>query len=334
MDTSDIQSKLEPRDRHMPDKMQNLYIHSMTREARDVLRLELRSCNGGDLAGFSAGAHINLNLGINVSRSYSLINNPSERDRYLIAVQKELEGRGGSRWLHETARVGMPVQCSFPRNNFPLNENAKSTLFIAGGIGITPIWSMIQQLEALNRGWELHYRVRSRDRAPLIAELSSKDRTGAVNVSFGDEVHRDDFSLESIVGAAPSDAEFYCCGPTDMLKAFEKATEQIESSRIHLERFSADTEGAVNQGFVVRAVKSGVELEVAEGQTILEVLRDAGVDAPYSCEAGLCGECQTRVISGAPEHRDMFLTEDEKKSGDCIMICCSGSRSPILELDL
>lgn len=318
----------------MSDKMRNVYIHSMTYEARDVLRLELRSCNGYDLAAFSPGGHVNLRLGHNLSRSYSLINDAKERHRYLICVRKERDGRGGSRWLHETARVGTPLECSLPRNNFPLNQDADYTVFIAGGIGITPIWSMIQKLEQLGKSWQLHYRARTRDRAALLSELRSEERTGEVVVSFGAENPRDDFGLEGIVAAAPGSAEFYCCGPAEMLEVFQKATAHIEPSRIHTERFGAGTEPAVDQGFVVRAARAGVELKVAGGQTILGVLRDAGIDAPYSCEAGLCGECKTRVISGVPEHRDMFLTEEEKELGECIMICCSGSRSPILEIDL
>lgn len=313
--------------------MRDVFIYSMTFEAVDILRIELRLPDGGDLPAFTTGSHINLKLNDKLTRSYSLINDASERHRYLIAVHKDEHGRGGSRYLHETARVGQKMQCSEPVNAFPLNEDANMSVLIAGGIGITPIWSMIQRLEVLGKKWELHYRARSREKAALLTELEALGRTRNINISYSNETMRDMCDVRAIVANAPDDADLYCCGPLEMLEVFDEICAPLDVSRVHTERFQADGEIAVQGGFILKAVKSNMELEVKEGQTILQVLRDAGLDPAYSCESGLCGECQTRVISGEPDHQDLYLTEDEKESGESIMICCSGSLTPILEID-
>ncbi|WP_340151315.1 PDR/VanB family oxidoreductase [uncultured Sneathiella sp.] len=314
--------------------MQDVFIYSITFESIDVIRVELRAADGNKLAAFTPGAHINLKLHDKVSRSYSLINDADERRRYVIAVQKDADGRGGSKWLHEVARVGQKLRCGEPINAFPLNENATHSVFIAGGIGITPVWSMIQKLEKLDKPWQLYYRARARQKAPFLNELRSLGKAGKVNISFSDETSRNVCDLDTIISNAPPEADLYCCGPTGMLHSFEKACAELDSARIHTEHFQADREATVQNGFIVRAVKSNMELQIKEGQTILQVLRDAGLDPPYSCESGLCGECQTRVISGHPDHHDLFLTDEDKSSGETIMICCSGSHSSILEIDL
>lgn len=317
----------------MSNTMQDVFIYSMTFEAEDILRIELRSPEGRDLPVFTPGSHINLTLNEKLTRSYSLINDAGERHRYVIAVQKDEKGRGGSRYLHEVARVGQKLTCSQPANAFPLNEDANKSILIAGGIGITPVWSMIQKLEALERDWELHYRARSREKAALLHELEAADRKGNVNISFSNDTPRDLCDVTDIVANAPDDADLYCCGPLEMLEVFDEASATRDAARLHTERFQADGEAAVQSGFILKAVKSNMELEVRPGQTILQVLRDAGLDPAYSCESGLCGECQTRVLSGIPDHQDLYLTDEEKASGETIMICCSGSITPVLEID-
>lgn len=317
----------------MSNTMQDVFIYSMTFEAVDILRIELRALDNRKLSEFTPGAHINLKLNEKLTRSYSLINDAGERHRYVIVVQKDEEGRGGSRYLHEIARVGQRLQCSEPANAFPLNENSSKSVLIAGGIGITPIWSMIQRLEALGKEWELYYRARSREKAAFLKELEAADWAGDINISFSNETMRDTCDVKAITANAPNDAELYCCGPLEMLKAFDEASASFDAARVHTERFQADSEAAVECSFIVRAAKSNLDLEVKVGQTILQVLRDAGLDPAYSCESGLCGECQTRVISGKPDHHDLYLTEKERDTGEMIMICCSGSLTPILEID-
>lgn len=317
----------------MSKTRQQLFVYSITYEAVDILRIELRAVSGGALAAFTPGAHINLHFADGLNRSYSLINDPALQDCYEIAVQREAAGRGGSAWIHDRLRVGDRVEASLPVNAFPLNETAAHSVFIAGGIGITPIRAMIRRLEALGRSWELHYRARSRARAAFLTELAAPEFSGKVHLSFSDETPRESCDIAAIIAATPAGAEIYCCGPLDMIAAFEAATSGLDSMRLHTERFHGE-EVTATGGFIVRAVKSNVEVVVEEGQTILQALRNAGLDPDYSCESGLCGECETRVISGEPEHKDYFLTDAEKKSGEVIMICCSGSRSPVLELDL
>ncbi|MAL77869.1 MAG: oxidoreductase [Sneathiella sp.] len=318
----------------MSRNKQDLYVHSITYEAEEIFRIELRSPVGDSLAEFTAGAHINLHLADRLVRSYSLVNNPSERHHYIIAVQKEKDGRGGSKWVHETLRVGQRVEVSAPGNAFPLNEGAEHTVLVAGGIGITPIWCMIQRLEALGKSWELHYRTRSRQRAAFLEEVSSGQRSGHVHLSFSNETPRAGYDLQRIIADAPEKTEFYCCGPAEMIARFDEVAAGMDATRFHRERFQTEGEASGEGGFVVRAVKSNLDIPVREGQTILQALREAGLDPPYSCESGLCGECETRVIAGEPDHRDYFLTEAEKNSGEVIMICCSGSCSPVLEIDL
>ena len=229
----------------MPNTVQDVFIYSMTFEAVGVLRIELRASDDKELSVFTPGAHINLKLNEKLTRSYSLINDAGERHRYVIVVQKDEKGRGGSRYLHEAARVGQKLQCSEPVNAFPLNEDANKSVLIAGGIGITPIWSMIQRLEVLGKKWDLHYRARSRESAALLTELEAADRKGEIYISFSNETMRDICDVKAIVANAPDDADLYCCGPLEMLEIFEEMCASFDVSRVHTERFQADNEAVV-----------------------------------------------------------------------------------------
>jgi len=194
-------------------------------------------------------------------------------------------------------------------------ENASHVLLLAGGIGITPIWCMVQRLHKLGRSWKLYYACRSR---ADMAFLQTLEAMGPAQFHFDDESAGSFLDVKAIVAEAPKDAHLYCCGPTPMLKAFEAATAE------------ADKKG----GFVVELARSGQEFVIPEGKSILQVLLDAGVDVDYSCELGICGACEQRVISGTPEHRDAILTEEEQASNTKVMICCAGCKSERLVLDL
>jgi vanillate O-demethylase ferredoxin subunit len=302
-------------------------------EAQGVLGFELRPVNTQPLPAFTAGAHVDLHLQNGSIRSYSLLNPQTESHRYLIAVNRDAASRGGSKYLHENIRPGDVLTVSPPRNNFPLNEDAQESVFIAGGIGVTPILAMVHRLESLGKSWRLHYCARTRKSAAYVEELIAlgSDR---VRLTFDGEDGGQILDLAAVVASAAPGAHLYCCGPTGMLSAFERATAAIASDRVHLEYFAATRAAAVEGGFAIDLAKSGRTLLVPPGRSILDVLIEAGVDIHFSCAEGICGSCETRVLAGTPDHRDLVLSTDEKASNRTMMICCSGCKSDKLVLDL
>ncbi len=305
-------------------------------EANRISSFELRPLQDKCLPGFRAGAHIDVHLPSGLTRSYSLCNSPAERHRYVIAVSHAANSRGGSRFMHENVSVGDVLAIGAPRNNFPLVEEAPYTVLIAGGIGITPLWCMVQRLDALDRAWELFYSARSRDSAAFldgVRKLAERRKRANVHLNF-DEVTGEVLDLGKIVAAAPPGAHFYCCGPQPMLAAFERATEALPPAQVHVESFSPRERSIGAGGFTVRLARSDRTLAVAPGETILDVVLNAGIDVPHSCMEGVCGTCETRVLGGMPDHRDVVLSKEEQARGDMMMICCSGAKTPTLVLDL
>lgn len=310
---------------------QTVILHAITYLAKDTTALEFRSPSGGELAPFSAGAHIDLLLPNGIRRSYSLCNPQGETSRYVVAVKKTSPSRGGSIFVHDQLRVGTRIEIGRPRNNFPLVEDAPHVVLIAGGIGITPIWCMIQRLAELGQSWELHYSSRSREDAAFLHTLQD---FGPVYFNFDEENQGQFLDLPKIVSDVPVGAHFYCCGPQPMLKAFEAATQALPSDQIHLEYFGSKYEAAAEGGYTVELAKSGQTFEIPKGRTILDILRDAGIAVNFSCEQGTCGACETKVLEGVPDHRDSLLSDEEQAANDTMMICCSGSKGARLVLDL
>lgn len=308
-----------------------LRIRSAVWEAPNILSYELRSEDGGELPPFTAGAHIDLTLPNGLVRSYSLLNSQAERHRYVIAVQKDRASRGGSKWVHENLRVGDVLPVSAPRNNFALDESAEKSIFIAGGIGITPILSMIGRLTAIGREWRLFYCTRTRAGTPFLSVLQTMPQ---VRLNFDEEPGGTMLDLEAVVRSVPSGGHLYCCGPTPMLEAFERVTRDLARECVHVEYFTAVEPPAKEGGFKVVLAKSGREFMVPAGKTILDTLRDNGFELQFSCTEGICGTCETRVLEGIPDHRDRILTDAERAANEKMMICCSGSRSEKLVLDL
>lgn len=326
-----------PRLRGATPDLLDLRVQAVRYEARGVHTYELCDPHGGKLPEFTAGAHIDLNLRNGLVRSYSLCNSPRERHRYLIGVQRDPSSRGGSRFIHDSVGVGDLVRVSPPRNNFELVEDDATFVLVAGGIGITPLLAMIYTLSEERRPWQLHYAVRKREQLAFLDEL---ERIAAESSSTGQaSIHVDEeagsvLALPALVNDAPDDAQLYCCGPAPMLDAFVASTAEVPEHRRHIERFTNTEAPATEGGFVVELAASGLSVDVAPGQTILDAVETAGVSVAYSCMDGVCGTCETRVLEGEPDHRDQVLTDREKASKEVIMICCSGSNSPRLVLDL
>jgi tetrachlorobenzoquinone reductase len=311
-------------------------VRAVAWEAQGILSYELRPFSGRELPPFTAGAHIDLLLPSGLVRSYSLVNPQEERHRYVIAVNRDASSRGGSRFIHDSVRPGDTLTVTAPRNNFPLIEDAGHSVLIAGGIGITPLWCMIQRLEALGRSWQLYYCTRTRQSAAFLEPLQALGPKVDVNLHFNFDQEPGGRMLDvaGVVAAAPADAHLYCCGPLSMLEAFEQACADRPGSHVHTEYFSAKEAPAVEGGFTVVLQRSGLTLAVPPGKTILDTLMDQGLDLPYSCLEGVCGTCEVRVLEGIPDHRDLVLSKEEKAANRSIMICCSGARTDRLVLDL
>ena len=305
----------------------------ITPVARDTNLYTFRRRDGAHLPPYEPGAHIDLHLGNGLIRQFSLVHPGADPDSYVVGIKRDPQSRGGSRYIFDQMRVGDELKISAPRNNFPLVDNAEHVVLIAGGIGITPIWCMVQKLAALNRSWTLHYSCRSREDMAFRESLEKLDPK-SVHLHFDDEAGGAVLDLKAAVDAAPAGAHLYCCGPTPMLAAFEAATADRPRGLVHVEYFTPKAEAATTGGFWVELARSGEEYFIPEGKKILEVLFEAGVDVDYSCELGICGACETRVISGIPEHRDSVLSEEEQAANDKVMICCAGCKSERLVLDM
>ena len=320
----------------MPNAPLKVLLRSITFEAERINSYTLQALDGERLPAFTAGAHIDIHLTPDRVRSYSLTNDPAERHRYVIAVKHEVDGRGGSAHVHSRLKVGDTLSISAPRNNFIYDEGEHASVFVAGGIGITPILSMLRHATAIGRRWRLHYASRTRRDAAFLAEIEALTAASGseTNIVFDQEAGGAALDIAAIVARASADTHLYCCGPLPMLEAFRAATRSRPPQTVHLEYFSPVQEAATAGGFEVRLAKSGRTVAVAPGKTILDALLDAGFPVSYACGEGTCGTCETRVIEGVPDHRDVYLTDEEHAANQQIMICCSGAKTPLLVLDL
>lgn len=298
--------------------------------AEGIHLYEFAPVDGAAFPPFSAGAHVDLHLPNGLVRQYSLCNAQDETHRYVVGIKRDPASRGGSRFVHDQLRVGTVLQLGAPRNHFALHEEAAHTVLIAGGIGVTPIACMARRLRALGASFEVHYSVRKRDEAAFLDVLAGANLHLHVDAEHGNAP----MALGQIVAGAPQEAHLYCCGPGPMLDAFEAAAAGRPAGHVHLERFAAAQPAAADGGFTVQLARSGRSIRIRPGCTILDALREEGISVQASCEQGICGSCETRVLSGRPDHRDSLLSDEEKQSNKVMMVCCSGSRDDVLVLDL
>ena len=307
-------------------------VSARRQEATHIVSLDLCAENGRALPCFEPGAHIDLHLAPQLVRSYSLMNASDERHRYQIAVLNDRNSRGGSRFVHERLTVGARLEISQPRNLFRLNEDAGRSVLVAGGIGITPILAMHNRLAALGRASSLLYCARSRPEAAFCDRLQA---SGQVEFHFDEEQGRPP-DLREFLSREDATSDFYCCGPSPMISAFEQACMALGFGKVHVERFAADApaRGAEQHRYRVTLARSGRSIEVAPGVPLLDALHDAGIDVDCSCREGICGACETRVLDGLPAHRDSVLTQAERASNSRMMVCVSGCIGDRLVLDL
>lgn len=300
--------------------------------ADGVVRLILRDRENRPLPEWEPGAHIDLLLDEKLQRQYSLCGDPADRSTLTVAILREPNGRGGSAHVHDRLTEGDTVRVRGPRNNFALVE-APRYLFVAGGIGITPILPMVAAAERRGAEWRLVYGGRKR------ASMAFAD---ALVDSYGDRVElrpEDEtglLPLDTLLATPEPETAVYCCGPEPLLTAVEQRCAAWPPGALHVERFTPK-EGAdagPKQAFEVELALSGVTLPVPPEKSILEVVEDAGIAVLSSCQEGTCGTCETEVREGVPDHRDSLLTDEERESGETMMICVSRSCGPRLVLEL
>lgn len=314
------------------ERTAELVVSERTQEAEDVVSLVLTDPAGGELPAWTPGAHVDLLLTAELTRQYSLCGSPADRSRMRLGVLLDRAGRGGSRHVHDRLQPGSVVPVRGPRNNFPLVA-APRYLFLAGGIGITPLLPMVAEAESTGADWRLFYGGRRRDSMAFRDELAAYGE----RVEVWPEDERGMLDLAAILGTPQPGTLVYACGPEGMLQAVEGRCAPWPAGALHVERFAAKPTGEPPPApttFEVVCQRSGITVTVPADRSILEVVQDAGVNALSSCLEGVCGTCETAVVEGEPDHRDSLLTDDEKAAGDYMMICVSRSRGERLVLDL
>lgn len=306
---------------------------SVFQETPEIRSFKLIADNGLSLPSYEPGAHIDLYLGSGLIRQYSLCGNSETDGSYRIAVKREPNSRGGSRWIHDSLSVGSEVRISHPRNAFSLAV-APYYLLFGGGIGLTPLLSMAYYLSRLQKAYRLVLFMRDQESIPFSTELNVAPLSSATDTYLGLSPAETSRRCKQILREAPNGSYCYTCGPAPFMTAVEKfASELLTPGAFHKENFVNDA--STDKGkFVITLSRSGREIEVPEGISALEALRVAGHPIQSSCEVGVCGTCVTPVLSGVPLHNDTFLTESERSSNKCFAPCVSRALTPNLVLDL
>ncbi len=303
----------------------SLLVRSMTHESEGVLSVELVDPGGADLPAWEAGAHLDVRLPGGLSRQYSLSGDPGDRSRYRLGVLREEAGRGGSAYVHDRLRPGDHVDVGGPRNHFRL-EPATAYVFVAGGIGITPILPMLGEATAAGAEWTLLYGGRAAASMAFTAELAPY---GERVILWPQDTHGL-LDLDGLLGTSRTDTLVYACGPEPLLAAVEQRITGWPPGALHLERFSAPVveRGPADDRSDEHAVElvlaeSGRTLLVPADRSVLDVLLEEGVDVLHDCQEGICGSCEVKVIEGEVDHRDHVLSEPERAANGCMMVCVS-----------
>jgi vanillate O-demethylase ferredoxin subunit len=311
-------------------------------EATDICTFELVAVNGGPLPAFSAGSHMDVQLpggttGQGLTRQYSLCNDPKETHRYLIGVLRDPASRGGSQAMHDQVEEGQVLQISAPKNHFPLAHDARRSLLLAGGIGVTPILCMAERLAITGADFEMHYCARSLERAAFHDRIAAASFTKQVQFHFDAGAPEQKLDLAALLAAPQSGVHLYVCGPKGFMDAVLGTARDHgwPDAQLHYEFFAAEVAPSDSDAsFEVKLASSGRVITVPKDMTVTKALAEAGVEIMMSCEQGVCGTCLTRVLEGVPDHKDSYLTPEEQAANDQFTPCCSRSKTPLLVLDL
>lgn len=283
---------------------------------------------GFPLSEAGPGAHIDVALPSGKVRQYSVLT-PDTEGAVVIVVKREPRGRGGSAEMHDLV-AGATIGLGPARNHFPLVDSPAPALLIAGGIGITPILAMVRHLHRAGKPFRIVYAARRREDMAFREELAAMPQA---RLHFDMDTGRP-LDMGSVVSSLGDGEHIYCCGPVPMLQAYKAATAQLPAERVHWELFESTQAAADEGGFEVECARSGMTLKVPAGRRIIDVLTEAGLHVPMSCEKGICGSCETPVLAGIPDHRDEVLSDEEKAANDTMMVCCGGCLGDRLVLDI
>lgn len=319
----------------MKEELLNVVVRKREIQGADVVVLDLGHVDGAALPAFEAGAHVDIHVAPGVVRQYSLCSDPADTSVYRLGVLKDPASRGGSVGVHQALLEGREVQISAPRNLFPLAPDAQRTLLLGGGIGITPMIAMAFALHQQGADFELHYCGRSRTHSAFLGELADAPFKDRVVTHFDDEDPAQRLNLAAVLGSGTAGTHLYTCGPAGFMDWVIGGARQqgYAEDHIHKEYFQVEVD-ASGGGFEVVAARSNKTVQVAEGQTILDALAKVGIKIEISCEQGVCGTCMCEVLEGEPDHRDVYLTDEEKAANDQILVCCSRAKSNKLVLDI
>jgi vanillate O-demethylase ferredoxin subunit len=301
-----------------------------------IKSVELVAAGGGTLPAFTAGAHIDVELGNGVARSYSLLNDPTETHRYVVAVLRETDSRGGSTYVHDQLQVDDILASSEPANNFPLNEAGESHILIAGGIGITPLIAMSRRLTACGLEFTLHYCAKNRAEAAFIDEIEAALGPRLAAHFDGGDISRG-LDVAALLKERPAAAHVYVCGPPGLIRAVREATPHWPKGSVHYELFRGSEADIAprssNQAFEIVLKRAGKTLTVPADKSILEALAGAGIKVKTLCKEGVCGTCRVGLLEGRADHRDEVLTDEERERN--IQVCVSRAQpGETLVLDL
>jgi vanillate O-demethylase ferredoxin subunit len=311
-------------------------VTTKTVEAEGITSFELSSEDGNMLPSFTAGSHIDVYVKPDVIRQYSLCNHPDETGRYLIAVLRDAKSRGGSVAMHDEVNAGDFIQISEPRNHFQLLD-AERTLLFAGGIGVTPLLCMAERLTSAGANFEMHYCTRSLAHTAFRRRIIAARFADSVHFHFDDGHASQLLDLGPLLANAPGGTHAYICGPAGFINwvtGAAKASGWLDE-RIHTEYFSARAvDISANRSFDVKIASTGQVVSIPADEPVTTVLARHGIEIPISCEQGVCGTCLTRILEGVPDHRDLYMTDEERTRNNQFTPCCSRARSSVLILDL
>lgn len=314
-----------------------LQVIRKTQEAVDICVIDLTSPDGKSLPSFTAGSHIDVHLPNGLIRQYSLCNDPNETHRYQIAALKDPASRGGSQAIHDSIHEGQILQVSTPKNHFALNHQAKKSLLLAGGIGITPLICMAEALARTGAAFELHYCTRTPDHAAFRKRITESHFADQSRFYFSKDHHSKKLVLDELLVQPQTECHIYVCGPKRFIDAvLATARKQAwPENQLHYEFFNAEViTSETDDSFEVKVASTGQVVTVQKDQTITDALSAAGIDILISCEQGVCGTCLTGVLDGIPDHRDSYLTPEEQAANNQFTPCCSRAKTKLLVLDI